>query len=131
MLRELMNSNWKRLAFAFLVALIVGFGTNFYFLSNNLAKADQRDRWEGMIEQKVVEGEAKDKAIFSLMKEMREESQKGREEIMKKIDSICNDITEVKVQAARNGVMYGAGSGGGVLILLQLIQYLAKKKNAK
>lgn len=128
---EIIYDRWKRLALAGLIALIIGFGTNFYYLSHTPVHADQRDRWEGMIEQKVKDGEEKDKAIFSLIKEMREESQKGREDVMKKIDSICNDITEVKIQAVRNGILYGTGSGGGVLLVLQLIQFLAKKRNQK
>lgn len=131
MLHNLIHNRWKRLALAALVALIIGFGTNFYYLSSNHVQADQRDRWEGQVDEKLRVGEAKDLTIFSLVKDMREESQKGREDIMKKMDTICADITDVKVQAARNGVLYGAGSGGGVIVLLQLVQFLARKRNGK
>lgn len=131
MIHEWIFNHWKRLALAGLIALIVGYGTNFYYLRSIPALADQRDRWEGQVDEKLRAGESRDQAIFSLMKEMREESDKGRKDIMHKIDAICSDITDVKVQAARNGMVYGAGSGGGILVILQLIQFLAKKRNGK
>ena len=123
-------NHWKRLALAGLVALIVGYGVNFYFLSHVPALADQRDRWEGQVDEKIRAGEEKDKAIFSLMKEMREESANGRKQLLDKIDSICADITVIKVQAAQNGALYGGGSGIAVYLFTVLAGYL-KKRNGK
>lgn len=130
---DIILNRWKRLALASLVALIVGFGANFYYLSHihilPVANADQRDKWEGQIEEKVRAGENRDRAIFDLIGEIRKEFQDGKKEMMIKIDSICSDITVIKVQAAQNGVLYGGGAGGIVLVILQLIQFLAKKRN--
>ncbi len=122
MIHEWIHDHWKRLAWAALVALIVGYGTNFYYLRHTPVHAQPKDRsyWEGQVDEKLRVGEAKDIAIFTLMEKMNV-----------KIDNICTDITEVKVQAARNGVIYGAGSGGGVIVILQLIQFLAKRRNGK
>lgn len=107
---------------ALCLGLIAGILT-FVFLSSyqlsHYAKADQRDRWEGTVDQKLESGEQRDKAIFKMMEDVRLD-----------IKNMCNDITEIKVKAAQSGALYGGGSGLAVYLITLLGGFL-KKKNGK
>lgn len=106
-----------------LLALICGLITflfvNIYSLSYNVI-AISDDYWKGQIDSRMNENEKRDIVIFQKL-----------ESIEKDIKSICADITEVKIQAAKNGGIYGGAVGGGIYIISLLIQNLIRlnKKN--
>lgn len=114
----------KILAMSCLVTLLVGFFTNFYYLSNHkvYAKVDEYElgKWQGKIEEGFKAGQERDQAIFLQIKVIRD-----------KIDGISDNITDIKVQAAKNAGIYGGGSGAGIFLVLTLIKILVAKKNNK
>lgn len=105
----------KSLLLGFIVAIGIFWIVN-YFSLNHSVKADSRDKWEGKVEQQLIVGEERDKAIFSMIKDMRDE-----------VKNICSDITEIKVKAAQNGALYGGGSGLAIYLMGLLGNFLRKK----
>jgi hypothetical protein len=103
-----------------LVGLVVGSVTNYMSLvPTSRAKADTTtDYWRGNVDEKLRQGESRDTAVSAKL-----------ESIEKEIRGICDDITEVKVQAARNGALYGMASSIVSYLVGLIIQTLASKRN--
>lgn len=114
----------KILALSCLVVLLVGFSTNFYYLGNHKAhaKVDEYElgKWQGRIEEGLKGGQDRDQAIFAQIKAIRE-----------KMDGISDNITDIKIQAAKNAGIYGGGSGAGTFIVLTLAKIVITRKNGK
>jgi hypothetical protein len=111
---------------AFLVSLIIGITTGlmtnyFYLRPPSPAVADVNattEYWRGTVDQRMMASEDRDKQVFAKL-----------DSIESRIASICNDITAVKIDAARNGALYGVLSALGSYIVGLLIQTLVARKN--
>lgn len=96
--------------------IIVGMCVMFYVLIiAGHASPDSRDKWEGIMEQRMNIGEERDRVMF-----------KKLDDISNEIKQICTninkDITDLKIQAAKDGGIYG----GAVALAINIIAYLAR-----
>jgi hypothetical protein len=107
-------------ALSCLIGIIVAFCVNYRSLSYGKIDEYELGKWQGKIEESEKAGRDRDDAIFVQMKAIRE-----------KIDGICDNITDIKVQAAKNALMYGGGSGSAVYVVFALVSLLVKKKDAR
>lgn len=109
----------KIIIFSCFVALLVGCLVNFFSLHLE-AREEDKTYWQGQVDEKLKEGENRDKALLDKL-----------DIIEKEIKGVCNDINDIKIQALKNGIIYGSGSGGTVYLLTLAIQGLIKRRNGK
>ena len=103
-----------------LTALMVGFVMNFVSLRAS-PRDVERSYWEGQVDERLKQGDL-----------IHEKLDQKLEDIHKDIKSMCNDINDIKLQALKNGIVYGSSSGGTVYLLsLGLQALLARRKNGK
>lgn len=72
--------------------------------------------WRGTVDQRLKQNDDRDIAFMAKL-----------DNIDKKIGDICADITQVKVDAARNGALYGSASAVITFLIQMLIQTLARR----
>jgi hypothetical protein len=107
------------LLISLLVGLIMfGLGNYFSLVAPVPSRADSFDFWRGEVNEKLKSGEDRDRGVSQKL-----------DSIEKKIESICADITDVKIQAAKNGALYGMGSSIISYLVGLLIQTLARRRN--
>jgi hypothetical protein len=104
-----------------LVGLIVFQVANFVSLSpGTVVSSTKNDAdtnyWRGTVDEKLKQSAQKDTDVFIKL-----------DSIESHIRSICDDITQVKIDAARNGAIYGSASSIITFLIGMLIQTLAKR----
>jgi hypothetical protein len=116
-----MSLNHKKiLALSILIGLIFFWVGQYYSLSSSAVQVRNEgdfEYWRGTVDQKIVAGEDRDKEVA-----------KGINEIKLKIDTMCNDITDVKIQATKNGALYGTGSSIVTYLAGLLLQFIVRRK---
>jgi ABC-type Fe3+ transport system permease subunit len=101
-----------------LIGLITGMVVNYVFLIPPRAAETNIDYWRGSVDRQLSDNESRDKVLFGKL-----------DSIEREIKSICDDLTAVKVEAARNGVLYGTASSVISYLIGLLIQMLSRRRN--
>lgn len=106
------------LLWSLLVGLIVFGTTNYIFLTPEVLKSQtSNDYWRGTVDSKLQAGDERDKQMLTKL-----------DDISREIKGICSDITSVKVEAAKNGALYGMASSVISYLIGLLIQTLSSRR---